>query len=87
MQRRLHQLIAAGAAVALVVDGFLLLRFQHRAEGRDPPPAVPVTTALVVSGDVPIEQDALGQVTAINTVTIRPRGGGPDHGNRVQSSR
>jgi multidrug efflux system membrane fusion protein len=38
--------------------------------------AVRVATFAVASGDVPIEQDTLGQVMALNTVTIRPQVGG-----------
>jgi multidrug efflux system membrane fusion protein len=38
--------------------------------------SVRVATVSVASGDVPIEQDTIGRVLALNTVTIRPQVGG-----------
>jgi multidrug efflux system membrane fusion protein len=58
--------IAAGLAIA----GTLWLRAPAKAPPADPPP-VPVTAAPVTRGDVSSERDALGRVTALNTVVVR----------------
>jgi membrane fusion protein, multidrug efflux system len=77
MNRRLNWLVLIGAAVVLAGSASLLLRSRH-ASGQTVPDSssVPVTTTLVAGGDVPIEQEAIGRVTALNTVTIRPQVGG-----------
>ena len=75
MNSRWYWLIAPGAAVAVAVTALLL---PSRSSSSQTPSvvAVRVATASVASGDVPIEQDTLGQVMALNTVTIRPQVGG-----------
>src|SRR5262245_43395672 len=40
---------------------------------RPAPPAVPVATAAVQQGDMPVRLSGLGSVTAFNTVTVRSR--------------
>ena len=60
-----------GAAVAAVA-AFLFIRWEHgSAEPKPAPPKVPVTVATVSSGNVPIELEAVGRVTAYNQVTVR----------------
>ena len=55
---------AAGAALAV-------WHFQAPAPALIPPAPVPVVTALVQQGDVPIILSGLGTVQALNTATIR----------------
>src|SRR5919108_4292624 len=44
------------------------------AAGRNSaPPTVPVSVATVSHADIPVRLNALGSVTAFNTVTVRPR--------------
>jgi len=73
MNSRRYWLIGLGAAVAVTA---LLLRPWHSSSQKPSVAAVRVATFAVASGDVPIEQDTLGQVMALNTVTIRPQVGG-----------
>ncbi len=63
-----------GAAAAVAVAYFVLDR-PEKGKAAAPPPA-PVLVAPVRSGDVPIELDALGRVSAYNTVTVRAMVGG-----------
>jgi multidrug efflux system membrane fusion protein len=64
----------AAAAMAAAVAYFVLDR-PEKGKPAAPPPA-PVLVAQVRSGDVPIELDALGRVSAYNTVTVRAMVGG-----------
>jgi membrane fusion protein, multidrug efflux system len=77
MNSRWYRLIALGAAAAVAVTvTALLLRSKYSSSQTPAVAAVRVATVSVASGDVPIEQDTLGQVMALNTVTIRPQVGG-----------
>src|ERR1700744_4791831 len=77
MNSRWYRLIALGAAVAAAVAVTALhLRSRHSSSQTPPVAAVRVATVPVASGGVPIEQDPLGQVMALNPVTIRPQVGG-----------
>ena len=64
----------ASVAVAAAAAYFVLDR-PEKGKAAAPPPA-PVLAAQVRSGDVPIELDALGRVSAYNTVTVRAMVGG-----------
>lgn len=46
---------------------------EHPGTHRGGPKAIPVLTAPVVRGDIPIHLDGLGTVTALNTVTVKSR--------------
>jgi multidrug efflux system membrane fusion protein len=63
-------LVAAGAAI-----WFRLRHGEASAKAAAPaaPRAIPVVAAAARTGDLPIHLDALGTVTAFNTVTIRTR--------------
>ena len=75
MNHRFLWLTSFGAAVVIAASASLALRSSHVSGQKVPQSSpVPVTTAKVALADVPIEQDALGRVTALNTVTIRPQG-------------
>ena len=64
------------AAVAIVAaTAYFVLDRPDKGKAAAPPPA-PVLVAPVRSGDVPIELDALGRVSAYNTVTVRAMVGG-----------
>jgi membrane fusion protein, multidrug efflux system len=74
MNSRWYWLIGLGAAVAVAVAVTALLPRSRYSSSQKPAVAcVRVATVSVASGDVPIEQDALGRVMALNTVTIRPQ--------------
>jgi multidrug efflux system membrane fusion protein len=74
MNHRSLWLASLGAAVVIAASASLALRSSHVSGQKVPQSSpVPVTTAKVALADVPIEQDALGRVTALNTVTIRPQ--------------
>jgi multidrug efflux system membrane fusion protein len=62
---------AASASVAAIAAVLVL---QPSSDARETPaaPEVPVQTATVSAGDVPIVLEALGHVEALNTVTIHP---------------
>ena len=70
MRRRwlwLPAVLVAGAA------GFWLLRdLDGGSKQPPPPPPVPVRTAEAASGDVPIELEGIGRVSAVNTITVHP---------------
>jgi multidrug efflux system membrane fusion protein len=77
MNHRSLWLTSLGAAVVIAASASLALRSSHVSGRNVPGPSpVPVTTTKVARADVSIEQDALGRVTALNTVTIRPQVGG-----------
>lgn len=62
----------AGVAVALVAAWILFWRHGSTQAAQTPAPAaVPVTITAAVQRDVPIYYDALGTVSALNTVAIR----------------
>lgn len=64
--------VGIGVVVLAAASGFALLRQSAEPATHDPmPPAIPVTTAAVAQGDVPIELDALGRVQALNSVIVR----------------
>jgi multidrug efflux system membrane fusion protein len=73
MNSRWYWLIALGVAVAVTA---LLLRSRYGSRQTPSVAAVRVATVSVASGDVPIELDTLGQVMALNIVTIRSQVGG-----------
>jgi len=70
-------LVAVVAALILIV--FITHRRaaaqskQDAAKGRNRQAAVPVSVAPVVLADVPVYLDGLGNVTALNTVTVKTR--------------
>src|SRR5438477_10611238 len=80
-RHRRNRNIAIAAVVAVIVLLVVLLRYraannakqaQAAAAGmRDR--AVPVAVAPVVARDVPVYLDGLGNVNALNTVTVKPR--------------
>ena len=77
MKHRSLWLTFLGAAVVIAASASLLLRSSHASRQKLPDSSpVSVTTTFVASGEVAIEQDALGHVLALNTVTIRPQVGG-----------
>jgi multidrug efflux system membrane fusion protein len=70
------------AAVIIVVIGLVLLLRHHSATTAKQAQAaaanarnrtVPVAVTAVVAGDVPVYLDGLGNVTAMNTVTVKTR--------------
>jgi multidrug efflux system membrane fusion protein len=66
-------------ALAMLAAGAVILfhLFSGPASsGQRSPPPVPVVTARVASGDVPIELEAIGRVTAFNIITVRTLVGG-----------
>src|SRR5215469_8090287 len=77
MNHRSLRLTFLGAAVVIAASASLALRSSHvsgqKVPGLSP---VPVTTTKVARADVPVEPDALGRVTGLTTVTIRPQVGG-----------
>jgi membrane fusion protein, multidrug efflux system len=64
--------LVASAAVAVTAGIFLVVHPISDAREAPAAPEVPVQTATVSVGDVPIELEALGHVEALNTVTIHP---------------
>jgi multidrug efflux system membrane fusion protein len=70
----LGRLLIAIAAAALLAAFLRGSRSTLAAPAARPtPPAVPVAVAAASREDVPVRLDALGSVTAFNTVTVRPR--------------
>ncbi len=59
------------AIAALLAIGSAAWLHAPAANAPAAPPPIPVTTAAVAEGDVPIERDALGRVEAANTVIVR----------------
>jgi len=76
--------IAVGAAVVLAVGGYVYYgqqqteQKQKRARAFQDQPA-PVLVSAAKNVDVPIYLDAVGNVKALNTVTVRPQVGGQLH--------
>ncbi len=67
--------VPVGTAVCLVSAGLILLagcdvRSRSQSPGA-PPPAVPVTAALAVRKDVPVQLRAIGTSEASSTVTVK----------------
>ena len=71
--RRRPPLLAGVAAIVLALGGFL--GWQHFARNpaatSEPPPPVPVIAATVKQSNFPIVLTGIGNVTALNTATIR----------------
>ena len=63
--------LIAGTAVALFAVVVIFWRHTSTQAALAPPPGVPVTVTEAVQKDVPIYYDALGTVSALNTVAIR----------------
>jgi membrane fusion protein, multidrug efflux system len=59
------------AVAAIVAAGAIPRLVKSRTAQAAPPPSVPVTATSAGKRDVPIYYDALGTVTALNTVQIR----------------
>lgn len=69
--RRVALFLAAAAVLALGAAAYWYVTRPAPQVAARPAPAVPVTIAAVESRDVPIYLDALGTVSASNTVSIR----------------
>jgi multidrug efflux system membrane fusion protein len=73
-RRTLRRAITSGLCLTIVAGGVLLgvqvLGPQAPAVAASPPPPVPVVTASVQQGDVPMVLTGLGTVQALNTVVI-----------------
>jgi multidrug efflux system membrane fusion protein len=63
----------AGAALLVILVRASRSSLATPAGAVAAPPAVPVAVAAVSREDVPVRLEALGSVTAFNTVTVRPR--------------
>lgn len=74
--RRLGRWVGLCALVMAAAAGGTLLFGRAGPAASKPPPPAPVSTAIVSSGNVPIELEGLGRVQASNTVTIRTLVGG-----------
>ncbi len=75
-RKRLRVFVVAIVLVALGVTIWLRLRHEESGAKAAAPAtarAIPVVAATARTGDLPIYLDALGTVTAFNTVTIRTR--------------
>jgi membrane fusion protein, multidrug efflux system len=75
-------IIAAAVVVAAVVGIWVLVEHNSAAQAAskrrsDASRAIPVRTAAATTGSVDRNVDALGTVTALNTVTVRSRVDGP----------
>jgi membrane fusion protein, multidrug efflux system len=75
-------IIAVAGAVALLVGVWLLVQHNSATQAAskrrsDASRAIPVRTAAATTGNVDRNVDALGTVTALNTVTVRSRVDGP----------
>jgi multidrug efflux system membrane fusion protein len=67
---RLIVFVVTGIA-ALLAATIIFWRHGSSQAAQAPPPPIPVTIAQATQRDVPIYYDALGTVTALNTVAIR----------------
>ncbi len=63
--------LIAGIAVAVFAAVVIFWRHTSTQAALAPPPGVPVTVTEAAQKDVPIYYDALGTVSALNTVAIR----------------
>jgi membrane fusion protein, multidrug efflux system len=63
--------LIAGIAVAVFAVVVIFWRHTSTQAALGPPPGVPVTVTEAAQKDVPIYYDALGTVSALNTVAIR----------------
>jgi membrane fusion protein, multidrug efflux system len=63
--------LIAGIAVAVFAAVVIFWRHTSTQAALGPPPGVPVTVTEAAQKDVPIYYDALGTVSALNTVAIR----------------
>jgi multidrug efflux system membrane fusion protein len=75
-------IIATGVALVVLIGIFVITRHDSaaKAAGRqrsDASRAIPVRTAAATTGSVDRNVEALGTVTALNTVTVRSRVDGP----------
>jgi multidrug efflux system membrane fusion protein len=69
---RLWWYVLAGVVVCLVGIGlWLLVAAWLKPPPKPAPPPIPVVTAPVKTGDVPVYLDGIGTVQAYNTVTVR----------------
>ncbi len=69
--------LALGALVAAAACVFLITEVTDKKRAPGPPtPKVPVMVATVATGDVPIELEALGHVTALKMVSVQSLVGG-----------
>ncbi|MBI5501463.1 MAG: efflux RND transporter periplasmic adaptor subunit [Deltaproteobacteria bacterium] len=75
--RGLAAVVAAGAAVALLAGACESGEAKAKPGGRGAPPPVPVKVAQAERRSVPLDVAALGTVTPIQTVAVRPRVAGP----------
>ena len=68
-----RRILFAGAGIAAVcLAAIIVWRHASSKTAQTPPPApVPVSVAEAQKTDVPIYYDALGTVSALNTVSIR----------------
>jgi membrane fusion protein, multidrug efflux system len=64
-------LAVAGLAIVAIIAAVAVPRLTRPAPARAAAPSVPVTATAAGHQDVPIYYDALGTVTALNTVAIR----------------
>ena len=71
-RRRLWWYLLAGVVACLVGVGlWLLVAAWLKPPPKPAPPPIPVVTAPVKTGDVPVYLDGIGTVQAYNTVTVR----------------
>jgi multidrug efflux system membrane fusion protein len=75
-------IIAAGVALVVLIGIFVISRHDSAAKAAgkqrsDASRAIPVRTAAATTGSVDRNVEALGTVTALNTVTVRSRVDGP----------
>jgi multidrug efflux system membrane fusion protein len=66
-----RRIFFAGAGIVCVVAAVVVWRHGSQPVRNPAPPAVPVTVAEAAKTDVPIYYDALGTISALNTVSIR----------------
>ena len=63
--------LVAGIAAAFLIVAIVVWRHGRSQAAHVAPPSIPVTVTEATQRDVPIYYDALGTVTAYNTVAIR----------------
>jgi multidrug efflux system membrane fusion protein len=69
--RRRIYFAGAGVAAVCVAAAVIVWRYDSQPARNPAPPSVPVTVTEAAKADVPIYYDALGTVSALNTVAIR----------------